>query len=645
MFFQAWMLKYLLVRTQNLKIVVSLLTVALTTLLGAVSAQAKASPYASFAGLSTADFHLLKPAECRVDFKRFEWSKLQATDSLRRQAEADPQEFGAQSSARSAFLDWTPDGSEDRPADPNCQPGVLDRALLAAGPRAPQEAAAISKFFARCGRHLERRAPGGILALARLYNNVYPTCENPNIRKVVIHLDSLGTKVTLRALLALKPGVERRPLIIFRCGVFCNAGDISHRIMLMHLFDQGPFNILAISGVTGAEYVVDNGFVSVGGFDEGHQMIRLAKMVQGLPLAKRVSSMHALGVSLGGQSALFASELNDFNRDAHNQPYFSSVLAISPVVDLLPSMKSLFEEPVKGRLAKYFFFEEFYKAITFMPILGQLFPNKDHFPRTQIPDVVAHSAADYYSKTGSSWFMEPFRRFSIHDVKSLWDANRFSQLALHPLKTPTLVFSADDDLVVSTRLNAAYLHRLLEPVPNSNLQVVTVPHGSHVAFDLIYGWSTISSLFQGFFLAHSPELLKSRHFSYATFPLNRIRFFTRLWRDSETYETHTFKFAAGVQSLFINFGIFSRFQNQSACLNQTATDAENICYRNSEMQIPFSELRGVAPWAHVPLNGTEAAAMSRWANYNMAVIDVEGKPVLGTNHTPVTLRWTSYQPR
>jgi pimeloyl-ACP methyl ester carboxylesterase len=607
----------------------------LTCLMGrAAQARLYAPPDTEFASLSRPDFKILTPEECRADFQRVEWQRESAADI--QQTITQPSSFLDKSTA---MMNWTPSGASERPNRADCTAPVLEELMLTSGSSQARQASDMQNFFNRCGDHLARNAPSPVWALLKVSKSLYSTCDNPAIRKVLIHLDN---RLTLRGLLALKPGNEKRPLIIVRCGVFCNAGDSSHRMMLMHLFDESAFNVLAINNITGSDYIIDNGFLSLGGFDEGTQMIRLAALIQQLPLSSRVSSLHALGVSLGGQGALFAAKLNQYNLDSRGLPLFSSVLAISPVVDLQSSMTNLFSSPVIGDLAKKIFFSQFAKSIQFLPALADLFPEMKQTRPAEIPIAVAAQAAQHYAEAGTSWYLDPFKNSVITSTKELWASNNFLKLATVSIKTPTLVFAAGDDQIVSTALNAAKLQLQTQAIAGDNLAVVTVPHGSHAAFNMIYGWQTTSTLYRTFFLSHSPELLKRMRQNLATFPPNRISYWSHLWRNTETHAAQSFKFTAGKATLRIHFVIFSRERNRPSCLDQDPVTADSFCYRQRDSEIPLAEIQGRTPWNHIPRNSTEAEAMSRWANQNLTVVNSAAQPITGTHSDGAGLMWKSY---
>ena len=106
-----------------------------------------------------------------------------------------------------------------------------------------------------------------------------------------------------------------------------------------------------LANVSGTDYLKDNGVVAVGGFDEGDQIMQVAEIVKdsNAKLSQYISDIHVLGFSLGGNGALFSSLYNSFSED---RP-ISSVAAICPVVNLQPTMESVFSKSFRGFFTEY----------------------------------------------------------------------------------------------------------------------------------------------------------------------------------------------------------------------------------------------------------------------------------------------------
>src|SRR5690606_24972327 len=114
----------------------------------------------------------------------------------------------------------------------------------------------------------------------------------------------------------------------------------------MHLFEESPFHILYLANVTGTEYMKDNHSVALGGMDEGRQIIKLVEMLNKDPKYKDlIEDIHVVGVSLGSHGVLYSSLYNSFDNSDYK---IKSAVALCPVVNLEPTIKSVFQVSIAG---------------------------------------------------------------------------------------------------------------------------------------------------------------------------------------------------------------------------------------------------------------------------------------------------------
>ncbi len=613
------------------------LTGLLLLTLGPLAAHATDSSDGFFYHLENDSFQVLDKESCERDYKKARRAEEDASDRLK---DVITEEFplGKEENNSMGLFAWSPTGTRKRAVRPACSADALESLVLNSRPSTTNQANGIRNYFKACGDELLFDAPPTWLGLMHLTNTRYEYCKHPRIRKVVIHMPD-GNIV--RGMLAMKPGEVARPLVIIKCGVFCNTGETSHRFQVMHLFDEGPFNVLAIGNVTGAEYIVDNEHLGVGGFDEGMQLIRLAKLIEQLPLAKYVSSLHFSGVSLGAQGGFFASYLNRHNLSAtQHAPHFKSFLAMCPVVELQPSITSFFGDSMKGKIARRIFFNQLIDIISHVPVLGRYFPDFEQIPTNQIPDHVAEGAVDHYKSVSGDWALPPFTGHRIGDKEALWHANSFIHLADTKLDTPTLAFAGEDDWVVPTQENAVALALRVGSQPNNNLQVVTVPHGNHCAFGTLYGWDVASAIVRNFVISHSPELVRNRHMQSVAIRPERISFRLRPG-ETEKHISQDYEAQTGRNFIRVTFKIWDTYEKEGACFTANMYQGDPKCIRNEEIRIPLSDIN--ASWARVPNTGIEAEVLTRWLNANLRMVDKYGKLLQEGSMEPARLRWYSYE--
>ena len=110
--------------------------------------------------------------------------------------------------------------------------------------------------------------------------------------------------------------------MILRLGVFSNVEEfLPERFLLMQIFEQGLANVLVLENSTGADFIANNQRWTMGGYDEGLQNMQVVRMLRrsSAPLSQLISSVHLMGVSLGGHGVLFASLLNQYNGQPEHQ--------------------------------------------------------------------------------------------------------------------------------------------------------------------------------------------------------------------------------------------------------------------------------------------------------------------------------------
>ncbi len=584
-----------------------------------------------FKKIESKDFRFLSGDDCQKEYARHELEKASSHKKFASRAD------DAAGGDAFEMFKWTPEGISETRTSARCQPEILEGLLRKDGASAKDQARSLRKYFNACGPELTRDAPSDLEALFWIMNTEYPLCKHSGIRKFVARLK---TGDVLRGFLALKTGSTPRPLVIVKCGVLCNAGDLSHRFLLMHLFDESPFHVLALGNVTGADFVRDNGHISLGGLDEARQVIELAHFARSGALGKIVSSVHYAGVSLAGQAAFFASAMSPENAPPGAKHALSSAVALCPVVDLKGSMGQLFEDSFEGEIARYFYDTEVLKVTNLFPMLKGLFPSNDD-ASSVIPERIAKAAVAHYSSLDSPWAPAPFAHTKVESVSDLWKANDFFAAEKNlktPLKTPTLVIAAEDDRIVRSKINAL---RLSQAEHGDQLGVVMLPQGSHCAFNQVYGWQTMSALLRGFVLSHSPETLKKK--KARTLPVASDSLSEEMTLDEgEKYIGASFRFKAGEPGLHATVRIFSPWL--FTCDGQPAENAPDECYRETEELIPFDELESTPSWAQTPSSDVEAATRTRWANANLRLVHAkEAGSLHKASRETLRFHWVTYE--
>ena len=540
-------------------------------------------------------------------------------------------------------VEWRPNGVGNYVQPAACTAATLENAIIAA-PTSTLKRHAITTFFNVCEKRLGQFHHTNARAMAMFAGARYAYCNHPRVRRLNLKFDD-GTK--LGGIIAMQPadknGVNQpRPLVIYKCGVFCEVEDSSTKLMVMHMFDQAPFNVIAVGNNTSANYAADNNHLALGGYDDGMQLLRIARIVRNSPLSKLTSSIHVVGMSLGGHASLMSSYLNEHNLDTMSAPYFSSALALCPVVDLKPSVDYLFADTVRGKVSREVLMRNVAKKKAESPLLSEFYEKLDQIPRTSmIPDMIAGYSSSYYSRQPQEWTLPPLDKHPINSVEALWDHNNFFKYFKTSLSTPTLVFSALTDWVVNPAPNAVKLHRFLNASNlKTELKTVLVPNGNHCAFAPVYGFDTISKLYSSYVMAHSPEMLARKHQVKAEIDGQKIFSGKLALKKDERYVRAVLELKAMQDTAKITVDIWgsdSFFDKR--CLLLSVYDGRSSCLRQAEATIPLSDL---GSWTKIPSTEAEAEQLTRWANANLRYVSADGIPMVGSNQTPSALLWPEY---
>jgi hypothetical protein len=615
----------------------------------AASAYAQ-SPDDLFKQIASPSIEVLAAADCNVTI-----GKPPATLSsvmLRSSLVADPQAIAAQlklapqsvlpsSSSEEpeaifspSIFGWAPTAKAEL-TDPTCSADELERQLLNRKQDRFARAQFAADFFKRCDHSLTRNSPPDWLALLQLDQLDYNFCDNPRIRKVRIHLPD---QRILMGWLALKMDSTPRPLVIGKCGVFCDPGGPSHRFLMMHLFDESPFNVLLIANGTGNQFVRDNKVMAFGGLDEGVDLIHLAELVnQNSPvLRQRTSSLHLAAVSLGSHSALYAGLYNF--RLSNGRPLVASVTALCPVVNLKDTFDENFSrDDLKSRALAYAAWQSLLPERRFIKKLQQMITSEFVIPLpSRIPPLMVGAALEAYPQRQFSWWLPPLKALKVEDDTSFWTSNRFASYS-RDVQTPVFIWASQDDPIVSPVINADRLVQQQDAnTPNSPIQVVTSAQGSHCAFSTIYGWDVTSAMIRSNILSESPEFNDLPAFNSLEKGTLKM---TSALEPGESYFSQNWEAQPGVDHLKVNLVIYSPHSDKwidRLCDESNPANSVNQprCFRTVTSSIP---IRTSGLGVSVPDTETEAQVLTRWANSNLRLSGSHGEPLAQLRTMPTVI--------
>jgi hypothetical protein len=294
---------------------------------------------------------------------------------------------------------WVPDGGwQEAPQKKevtHCDNFYLSNMLVDQPEFGPETHGLLLKgFYDRCDNTLSKEAPGTYKQLAKSIAIIYDYEKNNYNKLVEFNVDrqkmddfvteSVNDKTQFRddrlyfkTQLFLKEASEPRPLIIVKCGLQCDLGTPTLKYLLSMLFDEGPFHVMLVPNITSKTYQIQNKIVSVGGFDEGRNVLAVAKYVDSdaFPFKEKISRVHVAGISLGGHAALYSGLYNSFDKKPNGDSYISTIFAGCPVVDLKSSVDGLYDGSTLGKIFEDYFWKQFKEVSYLYNILATYRPS------------------------------------------------------------------------------------------------------------------------------------------------------------------------------------------------------------------------------------------------------------------------------
>ncbi len=386
------------------------------------------------------------------------------------------------------LLAWTPTGQKSNYSE-GCRPEDLTRSMMESGD-AKDQAKVIEAHKNRCQKSFENTRFLGPINTLKMMSMKFDVHHHALIHPIVFKLPG---SVKLKGLLALKGDLKKRPFVIMRLGVFSNVEEfLPERFLLMQLFEQGLANVLVLENSTGADYIANNQRWSMGGYDEGLQNLQVVKMLRSSasPLSQLISSVHLMGISLGGHGVLFASLLNEYNGKIDKRP-IQSFTAICPVINLKETMENMTAPGVKGMVVDQWASLRLAGLTKRIPQILDI----SWWDTLKLEPVFLPKVINYLLKMYSEF---PSQKGSIalppelEQVKDFWGANNFWPFYRNN-KSSVLVMATVEDHLVPLEKNFNWLKNNSKSW-NSDLGTVLFEKGYHCTLPVSYDWSTVAAM-------------------------------------------------------------------------------------------------------------------------------------------------------
>lgn len=518
---------------------------------------------------------------------------------------------------------YTPDGSYNSYLTPQCYHTEIDRMVASSSGYTSSLAQNLQSWENRCDKELSRYQTNPIATVLKFAMTKYDISKNV-IKKLDIELDD---KSRIGAMLAMKPG--KRPLIIFKSGAYADANESEvSRNFIMHLFEESPFHVLYLANVTGADYMMQNHSVALGGMDEGRIILKVADMITSDPLYKDlIEDVHVIGVSLGSHGVLYSSLYNSFD---NNKTKIKSAVALCPVVDLKPTMKSIFEFTIAGIYYGYLTNQIFHKVYDDIPILRKLLPQSPIWTRAQMYFATSQATLEHYRQVTAKTplDMAPLAGDRITEMEDYWGLNNFVEYA-DQVKTPTLIVHARDDFLVQSVFNSDELLRKTQNY-NSNIGILEFQNGGHCALNVANGWPTISAILRTFVLNHSTYKEESGKILAVAFKSPNLTASDKILKF--TFSAAKNKALVNAKIEYFNKDLTSRGQS---CKRFDPLYAPPDCYQYKVEKVDLNSFADLG--LKTPKTNFETERLTRWFNTHVTLRNKNSEVILGSNLWPTSI--------
>lgn len=422
--------------------------------------------------------------------------------------------------------EYIPDGSDAGISDPRCSSYQLKKIFSGYAGMTPDDSALqanLKKFFAECTpNNVPIKMKSSLGPLIRFLRISYPFRQDNRFKNLSATLKD-GRK--FNAILGLQKTEKPRPLVIFKCGVFCDSNpSASINSMIYQLFDESPFHIMAVGNMTGEDFLIANSSPGLGGFEEGKQLFEIADWLQAKdsPVKNKISSVHVVGASLGGHAALYSSLYGSLNIGAESKTYpISSVIGVCPVVNLKNSMERFYKDDLLSWAAKILATHRLKSQIMMLPILRNYYKLNNGSGKEALMETSMGGFRFYQDWTNKyEWPLAPFQGIKFTDIQQFWYVNNFINY-LPQIKLPTMVLHSTNDMIVESNDNSLLIESKIQDIFNNsqsqnqnNMQLpiftLNMQYGNHCAFGVAQGWNRIGTLYREWIFRNSPEIQKYR---------------------------------------------------------------------------------------------------------------------------------------
>lgn len=317
-----------------------------------------------------------------------------------------------------------------------------------------------------------------------------------HFRKVLFKVPGAdsGKVVHLRGLIGIHDDKKPRPLVVLRMGVHGNVDEfLAERFLAKVIYEDFGFNFLALESLTSHGYLSLDNPVTFGGVDEGLHTFYVLEELRTSEIKKLFSDIHLLGVSLGAHGVFLTEALDEVNKH-----YIKSVTTFCPVINLVSTMSNQQDAKINFGLIDIWNYRRLQAVRQRLP---ELEPKDwwkiffDFKPR-YVPGIVNYLETN---RTKPTVKLPQGIQWPAGLKNHLQNSNAFSKLNNYwefyeNLKTPLLIVTTPNDLVVSAELNTDLILQKKQKGKFNKTLILQLDKGLHCGLATDYQWDFVVNL-------------------------------------------------------------------------------------------------------------------------------------------------------
>ncbi len=335
--------------------------------------------------------------------------------------------------------------------------------------------------------------------LGRITNSLsiyFDMSDTKHFRKILFKIPGRDASASIQArgLIGIHDDKRSRPLVIFRMGVHGNIDEfLAERFLAKIIYEDFGFNFLVLENLTSHGYLATENPITFGGVEEGLHTFHILQQLQSSKFKSIISEIHLLGVSLGSHGVFLTETLDEVNGQL-----IKSVTAFCPVINLVKTLSNQQNAKINFGIIdlwNYRRLQAIRQRLSDLDINDWWMTIFDFKPR-YVPAILKYLETHQITPSvqipaGINWPVGLENH--LINSKSFSELNNFWKFYQNK-KTPLLIVTTPNDLLVSAELNTDLVLQNKQPGLFGNTQILQLDRGIHCGLGSDYQWSFIIDL-------------------------------------------------------------------------------------------------------------------------------------------------------